>query len=412
MTGGLEADSPDAVSREKPGKIFPGGFVLLGYCDSPVLRLPLCGRIFFRSRRVPEKTDSMDFMSEATQQPRNVSDPERFLFRGLHPLIHIGTASDRYAGWMGQVYTSETYVGRIQKRSHKVGGRIYTEEVLPVESVREFFDHFRVLEIDFTFYRFLYVKGAPTPTHDVLSRYAEFLKDGDFLLLKVPQLIFARKLFRAGSFVMNEQYLSPETFVEGFYGPAVNLLGTHLKGFVFEQEYQKADDRVSPEVLAGELDEFFSGIPKDARYHVELRTTRYLSAPVFEVLRNRGVGQVLSHWTWLPSLRRQLDLSEGRFPDAEGDFIVRLLTPRNVRYEEAYARAHPFDTLVKGMLDRRMVEDTARLMRKAVVEESRIHVIFNNRAAGNAPLLARAVVEEYLKDGGGSGKREEPTDDR
>jgi len=353
----------------------------------------------------------MEIMSEATPQPRDVSDPERFLFRGLHPLIHIGTASDRYAGWMGQVYASETYAGRIQKRSHKVGGSTYTEEVLPVDSVREFFEHFRVLEIDFTFYRLLHVKGSPTPTHDVLSRYAEFLKDGDFLLLKVPQLIFARKLFRAGSFVLNEQYLSPETFAEGFHGPAVHLLGTHLKGFVFEQEYQKADDRVSPEVLAGELDEFFSAIPKDARYHVELRTTGYLSAPVFEVLRNRGVGQVLSHWTWLPSLRRQLHLSEGRFPDADGDFIVRLLTPRNVRYEEAYARAHPFDTLVEGMLDRRMVEDTARLMRKAVEEELRIYVIFNNRAAGNAPLLARAVVEEYLKDGG-AGKREKPTADR
>jgi hypothetical protein len=32
-----------------------------------------------------------------------------FYFRNIHPLIAIGTASDRYAGWLGQIYSPDRY---------------------------------------------------------------------------------------------------------------------------------------------------------------------------------------------------------------------------------------------------------------------------------------------------------------
>ena len=37
---------------------------------------------------------------------------------------------------------------------------------------------------------------------------------------------------------INEAYLNPEIFTHQFYNPAVEILGPHLSGFVFEQEYQ------------------------------------------------------------------------------------------------------------------------------------------------------------------------------
>jgi hypothetical protein len=36
---------------------------------------------------------------------------ETFHFRNLHPKILLGTASDRYAGWIGQIYTREPMTG-------------------------------------------------------------------------------------------------------------------------------------------------------------------------------------------------------------------------------------------------------------------------------------------------------------
>ena len=36
-----------------------------------------------------------------------VLDIEQFGFRDIHPNVFIGTASDRYAGWMEQIYRDE-----------------------------------------------------------------------------------------------------------------------------------------------------------------------------------------------------------------------------------------------------------------------------------------------------------------
>jgi uncharacterized protein YecE (DUF72 family) len=269
-----------------------------------------------------------------------------------------------------------------------------------VESVQEYFEHFSVLELDFTFYRLLSeTDGQPTPNDHVLRNYHRHLGADDPLILKVPQVVFAQKLRRKGAFLENRDYLNAEMFTRQFYEPAVEILGKNLRGFVFEQEYQRKKDRSAPEKMAEDLDRFFASIPRDDRYHVELRTESLLAAPVFEVLGKHGVGQVLSHWTWLPSLRRQFRLSGNTFMNAGGNTILRLLTPRGMRYEEAYAKAHPFDKLVEGMVTPQMIEDTVGLMGHAVEQKARINVIVNNRAGGNAPLIARQIADRFQESG-------------
>jgi hypothetical protein len=99
-------------------------------------------------------------------------DLQEFKFHGLHPNIVIGTASDRYAGWLGQIYSANRYSNRIIVRKHTVGGRSFTEKVLPIEIVQEYFEHFPLLEIDYTFYRLLLNNsGKPTQNFHVLSEY-------------------------------------------------------------------------------------------------------------------------------------------------------------------------------------------------------------------------------------------------
>ncbi len=322
---------------------------------------------------------------------------KNFKFRNLHPNIFLGTASDRYAGWVGQVYSENRYEKSITRRVKKVGGRTFTEEVLPVESVREYFQHFRILELDFTFYRPLIdSEGKPTQNFHLLRLYRKYVNNEDRLLLKVPQIIFAKKLFRNNAYIDNDTYLNPEIFNRQFYEPAVEILGPCLHGFVFEQEYQKKQDRISPEKQAEELDTFFSSVPDDSRYHLEFRTESLLSDPVFEVLERYGVGQILSHWTWLPSLSRQFSLSGRRFLNRSGCCVIRLMTPRGIRYEDAYARAHPFNALVDGMLNPEMIQDTAALMCSAINQGIQISVIVNNRSGGNAPLIVQKITRLFL----------------
>jgi uncharacterized protein YecE (DUF72 family) len=322
-----------------------------------------------------------------------------FQFCEIHPNVFMGAASDRYAGWIGQIYSKGRYEKGITRRAHKVGDKTFAEEVLPVESVAEYFEHFPVLEIDYTFYRpLLDPAGKPTQNYHTLRQYRQYLKDGDQLVLKVPQMICARRIRQGGRFVANEAYLNPEIFKKQFYEPAVEILEPFLGGLIFEQEYHPKNERMEIGVLAESLNSFFRAIPEDNRYHVEVRTEAYLSKPVFDVLKERGVGLVYSHWTWLPPLSKQFSKAGGRFFNSGNQGIIRLMTPLRMSYEDSYAKAFPFDKMIDGMMNPSMVEDTVRLIREGIEHGIKMIVIINNRAGGSSPLIAREIAERLRSE--------------
>jgi len=324
---------------------------------------------------------------------------KEFQFHRIHPSILFGMASDRYAGWVGQIYSPERYEKEITRRTHKVGDKSFAEEVLPVESVTEYFEHFSLLEIDYTFYRLLLEKdGKPTQNLHVLKNYRQYMKEGDLVLLKVPQVIIARRFRRGAGFVENEAYLNPEIFIKQFYQPALEILGSCLNGFIFEQEYHPKNDRFPPGKLAEDLDKFLSEIPKDTRYHIELRTDAYWSAPVFEVLKKHGIGLVFSRWTWLPPLRKQFAKANKMFFNSGKQTVIRLMTPLRMSYEESYARTFPFDKMVDGMLDPEMIEDILPIVSEAVEDKFRVNLILNNRVGGNAPMVAQMIVGKLHRE--------------
>ncbi len=322
-----------------------------------------------------------------------------FQFRELAQNILIGTASDRYAGWIGQIYSQGRYEKGITRRSHKIGDKTFTEETLPVASVTEYFEHFPLLEIDYTFHRpLLESNGNPSPNFQVLKSYRQEMKKGDLILLKAPQMIIARKLRKGGGFVENENYLNADIFTKQFYQPAVEILGPCLNGIIFEQEYHIKNDRIPISKLAQDLDDFFGKIPKETRYHIELRTEAYLADPIFEELKKHGVGFVFSHWTWLPPLRKQFAKVRAEFFSSGKQVVIRLITPLRMSYEESYAKAFPFDKMIPGMPDPEMVEDTAKIVNESIKDKVQVNLIINNRAGGNAPLLAQQITDRLHQE--------------
>jgi hypothetical protein len=57
--------------------------------------------------------------------------------------------------------------------------------------------------------------------------------------------------------------------------------------------------------------------------------------------------------------------------------------------------AFPFDREVEGMMTPGMVEQTADLMVAAIEQGVTTHVVINNRAGGNAPLIARRISQKF-----------------
>lgn len=321
---------------------------------------------------------------------------KQYYFRDIHPQLFVGAMSDRYAGWLGQIYAEDKYQGRITTRIKTLKGNQFKERVLPVESVSEYFQHFPVLEIDFTFYRPLLDKeGGSTANFHVLKKYRDNMGPDDRVFLKVPQVVFARKIKRGKDFVPNDDYLDSELFVRQFYTPAKDIMEDNLYGFIFEQEYQRKESSLTPEGFADEVDNFFGSISTDDRFHVEIRTPRLLAEPLFSVLRKHQVGMVLSHWTWLPSLREQAERMGSPLLSGDGSLALRLVTPRGMIYEKTYAAAFPFDAMVEGMLHESTVADTVEIIRGVIREGSQLYLFVNNRVGGNAPMIAARIASQF-----------------
>ena len=64
-------------------------------------------------------------------------------------------------------------------------------------------------------------------------------------------------------------------------------------------------------------------------------------------------------------------------------------------YEESYAKAFPFDKMVSGMLDPEMIEDTVKIVNEAIKDKVQVNLIINNRAGGNAPMIAQEVAKKF-----------------
>ena len=78
--------------------------------------------------------------------------------------------------------------------------------------------------------------------------------------------------------------------------------------------------------------------------------------------------------------------------------MIRLLTPLDMRYEDSYAKAYPFDKLVEGMLQPEMVLETVEILKGAIEKGVLVNLIINNRAGGNAPLIAREIAEKFIPE--------------
>jgi len=131
---------------------------------------------------------------------------------------------------------------------------------------------------------------------------------------------------------------------------------------------------------------------EDTRYHIELRTEAYWVTPVFDVLKKHGVGLVFPIGPGCPSAEAVCQGRNGVFQfrkpgghpahHSSADELRGILTPRPSRLQNG-----------PGMLDQEMIEDTAKIVNEAIKDKVQVNLIINNRAGGNAPLIAEKIAE-------------------
>jgi hypothetical protein len=54
--------------------------------------------------------------------------------------------------------------------------------------------------------------------------------------------------------------------------------------------------------------------------------------------------------------------------------------------------------MVPGMLDPEMIEDTTKIVNEAIEDKVQGNIILNNRAGGNAPLIAEKIAHRLYSE--------------
>lgn len=288
----------------------------------------------------------------------------------LSPLIRFGTSTWTYEGWQGQIYLKK-----------------YAKTTFARECLGEYCQYlyngeplFRTVGNDSTFYR--------PPTANQLRHYLNQIPE-DFEMcfkvweeLTVPQWAKQPRYgVKAGQ--PNRRFLDAKLFTDLFLTPYREAkFEPHTGPFLFE--FQRHG--MSSEEFCPRLDTFFSQLPKDFQYAVEIRNAGLLGSHYRKVLENHGVAHVYNHWSYMPSLAEQHQRME-RF--TAPFTVVRLLTPPKMSYEAAKKRAEPYTKIVKVLPEMR--RDTVELVKKTVGEKRQAYVLVNNRSEGNAPLTIQAL---------------------
>lgn len=299
------------------------------------------------------------------------ADQSRFeqLSGRIPPNVRFGTSTWNYPGWQGLVYHRD------------YGSRGAAARMLEEYAA---FPLFGTVGIDSSFY-------AP-PSEEVLRSYAEHLPAGFPCVSKVwSQLTVhtftkAQDPARAGK--VNPDFLNPDLFVEEIYQPYQRYFAGHTGPFVFEFQTIAKSTGIDAEGFASRLDEFFSSLPREGQYSVEIRNEEFLTPMYFAVLREHSVAHVFSSWTRMPPIGHQMDLPGS----ISGPFIVaRALLRPGRTYDEAVDAFAPYDRIREP--NPKLRRDLVRLVEAAVKTRIPAYLLVNNRAEGSAPLTIAAVAE-------------------
>jgi uncharacterized protein YecE (DUF72 family) len=307
-------------------------------------------------------------MTDAAPGVLDLPGFERLASR-IPPSVRFGTSTWNYPGWRGLVYH-----------------RDYGPKGAAARMLEEYaaFPLFRTVGIDSSYY------GPPTEA--VLRSYAEHSPPGFPFVSKVwSQLTVhtftkAQDPARAGK--VNPDFLNADLFMEEIHQPYQRHFADHTGPFIFEFQTLAKSSGFDAERFAGRLDEFFSALPREGQFAVEIRNEEFLTPMYFAVLREHGVAHVFNSWTRMPPIGHQLDLPGS----ISGPFIVaRALLRPGRTYNEAVDVFAPYDRIREP--NPKLRRDLVRLVEAAVRTRIPAYLLVNNRAEGSAPLTIAAVAE-------------------
>lgn len=284
------------------------------------------------------------------------------------PNVFFGTSSWTYPGWKGLIYS----------RSYRESG----DTVAMLEEYARC-PLFGCVGADSSFYR--------PPSRSTLESYQAVLPTGFKVLGKAYDRITIQRFSndpkwgeQAGD--DNPDFLNAARATDEVVGPWLECLRDKAGPLMFEFQTMYGAQRPSPERWAAMLEAFFSELPREGQYAVELRNPELFGRPYLQALKRCGVSHVFNSWTRMPSIGEQL-----RQPEClTAPFLVsRVLLRPGRTYDQAVDKFAPYASVQEPQPEVR--QDVVRMIEQGLREHQKIYVLVNNRLEGNSPGTIQAI---------------------
>lgn len=240
----------------------------------------------------------------------------------------MGTASWRFLGWCGILYDEDKYLW----------GRNFSKKRFDERCLEEYAAFFPTVEVDSTYYSL--------PKIRILEGLASLVPPDFLFSFKVPDLFTIKNYPPVASFgsragKANEYFLSESVFQMGFLRH-LEKIRSRVGALIFEFSHFDQHDFEHGRDFVERLAAFFSRIPTDWRYAVEVRNRNLLHPDHFAMLQQHGVAHVYNQWTLMPPVLEQLDMH----PLESNPFIVaRFLLSPGRSFASAKKKFEPFNRL-------------------------------------------------------------------
>jgi uncharacterized protein YecE (DUF72 family) len=301
--------------------------------------------------------ESFFFMQEpkATAPLRPPFDPKQ-LFRLAAQGLFIGTSSWKYRGWEGMIYQ----------------GGYASEAQFQRVSLREYTSYFPTVGVDFTYFAW--------PLREMMAYLLESTPENFRLCPKVTKRITLSSFPNLPAYgkwagKKNPDFLNPELFKEQFYDP-ISILRGRLGVILFEFS--------GPEEEELDLFEnFFSKIPRDFTYAVEIRNPELVKPTTYELLAKLDLAPVFSVWTKMPSIREQWQAYQKSSTNQNLPLVGMGLLKPGRSYDEAVQLFQPFKERKEPCQE--VLEDLAMIALEGLRRSQKTYILLNNRLEGSAP---------------------------
>ncbi len=283
--------------------------------------------------------------------------------------FYAGTSSWKYPGWCGTLYDEELYL-----YNHKFSKGQFERNCLV-----EYAKVFPTVCVDATYYRF--------PKQEYFEELAAQVPDGFRFSFKVPDDITIKTYPNAGTFGGKAGQGNPDfldyRILKHVFLRRLEAIRPKVGLLIFEFSHFHAEDFAHGRDFVDALDGFFTDLPKDWQYAVEVRNRNLLHPDYFAMLRRHGVAHLYNQWTHMPPVLEQMAVH----PLNDNPFIAArfLLTPGHTQAwtEERFSPYHQIHEL-DADARKAMIEMFAKAGRKALPNGQPSYLFVGNHLEGNA----------------------------